>query len=233
MVTVPVHVTARCMGLTEARWHGKFMLPAPSSPSHGRPRRDQLPTPTARALRNGPLSSSVSFTRSRSHANPGRQTEIGPDDGIRVVPARPGNPQFPFPRRFPISPGNGEGIPDSRLGRNREAGNPRFPMNSAGNGNRGPDSAGRHARRRARPFKKGRAAGDRRFPGPVTIDVSAARSGCTARTRARPASGLSIGVRLRGWRLLVSPRTSKYTHSPGPPGVTGPGCTGCTEVRVF
>jgi hypothetical protein len=28
-------------------------------------------------------------------------------------------PQFPF-LRFPIWPGNGEGIPDSRLGRNRE-----------------------------------------------------------------------------------------------------------------
>ena len=39
---------------------------------------------------------------------------------------RPGNPQFPFPR-FPIWPGIGEGIPDSRFGRNRESGNPPFP----------------------------------------------------------------------------------------------------------
>ncbi len=88
----------------------------------------------------------------RSHGHGLMRTRAGKPksarmtSGIRVVPARPGNPQFPFPR-FPISPGNGEGIPDSRLGRNREAGNPRFPMNSAraGNGNRGPDSAGRHA----------------------------------------------------------------------------------------
>ncbi len=45
----------------------------------------------------------------------------------------PGNPQFPFPR-FPIWPGDGEGIPDSRrisrLGRNRESGSksPVFPI---------------------------------------------------------------------------------------------------------
>jgi hypothetical protein len=52
--------------------------------------------------------------------------------------ARPGSPQFPF-ARFPIWPGNGEGIPDSRLrvGRTRESGNPPFP-DSAGTGNRGP-----------------------------------------------------------------------------------------------
>jgi hypothetical protein len=45
-------------------------------------------------------------------------------------PHRPGNPQFPFPR-FPIWPGIGEGIPDSRFGphENRETGNPRrFPI---------------------------------------------------------------------------------------------------------
>ncbi len=35
--------------------------------------------------------------------------------------SRPGNPQFPFPR-FPIWPGIGEGIPDSRFGRERESG---------------------------------------------------------------------------------------------------------------
>ncbi len=43
---------------------------------------------------------------------------------------RPGNPQFPFPR-FPIWPGNGEGIPDSRSAGNRESGNGPFP-DSAG-----------------------------------------------------------------------------------------------------
>jgi hypothetical protein len=37
-----------------------------------------------------------------------------------VAGLRPGNPQFPFPR-FPIWPGIGEGIPDSRFG--RESGN--------------------------------------------------------------------------------------------------------------
>ncbi len=39
----------------------------------------------------------------------------------------------------PIWPGlgNGEGIPDSRLRRNRESGNPPFP-DSVGTGNRGP-----------------------------------------------------------------------------------------------
>ncbi len=47
------------------------------------------------------------------------------------------SPQFPFPP-FPIWPGIGEGIPDSRFGRNRETGNPPIP-DSAGNG--GPDSA--------------------------------------------------------------------------------------------
>jgi hypothetical protein len=46
--------------------------------------------------------------------------------GARIRP-RPGNPQFPFPP-FPILPGNGEGIPDSRLGRNRETGNARFAI---------------------------------------------------------------------------------------------------------
>jgi hypothetical protein len=51
-------------------------------------------------------------------------------------PIRPGNPQFPFPR-FPIWPGNGEGISDSRLGRERESGNPPFP-DSAGNRESGP-----------------------------------------------------------------------------------------------
>ena len=35
--------------------------------------------------------------------------------------AKKTNPQFPFPR-FPIWPGIGEGIPDSRFGRNRESG---------------------------------------------------------------------------------------------------------------
>ncbi len=49
--------------------------------------------------------------------------------GHSKVP-RPGNPRFPFPR-FPIRPGNGEGISDSRLGREREPGNPPFP-DSAG-----------------------------------------------------------------------------------------------------
>ncbi len=49
---------------------------------------------------------------------------------------RPGNPQFPFPR-FPIWPGIGEGIPDSRFVGNREI--PRFPIRP-GIGNRGPDS---------------------------------------------------------------------------------------------
>jgi hypothetical protein len=38
--------------------------------------------------------------------------------------------KFPFPR-FPIWPGNEKGTPDSRLGRNRESGNPPFP-DSAG-----------------------------------------------------------------------------------------------------
>jgi hypothetical protein len=56
----------------------------------------------------------------------------------------PGSPQFPFGTPIPIWPGNGEGIPDSRLGRSRESGdfsresgNPPFP-DSAGTGNRGP-----------------------------------------------------------------------------------------------
>ncbi len=55
-----------------------------------------------------------------------------PEDPDPEIPT-----QFPFPR-FPIWPGNGEGLPDSRLGRigNREI--PRFPIRP-GNGNRGPD----------------------------------------------------------------------------------------------
>jgi hypothetical protein len=43
----------------------------------------------------------------------------------RDLQPRPGNPQFPSPR-FPIWPGNGEGTSDSRLGRERESGNPPF-----------------------------------------------------------------------------------------------------------
>jgi hypothetical protein len=43
----------------------------------------------------------------------------------RDLQPRPGNPQFP-PPRFPIWPGNGEGTSDSRLGRERESGNPPF-----------------------------------------------------------------------------------------------------------
>jgi hypothetical protein len=55
--------------------------------------------------------------------------------------ARPGSHQLPFPR-FPIWLGNGEGIPDSRLRRNRESGNPPFP-DSAGTVNRGPGTGNR------------------------------------------------------------------------------------------
>ena len=50
----------------------------------------------------------------------------GPRSLYGASGVRPGNPQFPFPR-FPIWPGIGEGIPDSRFGRNRESGNPPFP----------------------------------------------------------------------------------------------------------
>ncbi len=56
--------------------------------------------------------------------------------GNPVNHPRPGNPQFPFPR-FPIWPRNGEGISDSRLGRERESGNPPFP-DSAGKRESGP-----------------------------------------------------------------------------------------------
>jgi hypothetical protein len=55
---------------------------------------------------------------------------------VRAREPRPGNPRFPFPR-FPIWPGNGlfngEGTSDSesRLGRERESGNPPSP-DSAG-----------------------------------------------------------------------------------------------------
>jgi hypothetical protein len=58
----------------------------------------------------------------------------------RLVGCRPGNPQFPFPR-FPIWPGIGEGIPDSRFGRNRESGNPPIP-DLAGNRESGSRFAG-------------------------------------------------------------------------------------------
>ncbi len=71
--------------------------------------------------------------------------------------ARPGNPhwqlELPFPR-FPIWlgtwPGNGEGVPDSRLGRNRELGNPPFP-DSAGKRETGPRAIGRKLGNRGWP----------------------------------------------------------------------------------
>ena len=83
-----------------------------------------------------------------------RILESSPSPSAGSGRSRPGNPQFPFPR-FPIWPGIGEGIPDSRFGResghrespipdsagNRDTGNPRFPIRPGlGIGNQGPDS---------------------------------------------------------------------------------------------
>ncbi len=72
-----------------------------------------------------------------------RILESSPSPSAGSGRSRPGNAQFSFPR-FPMWPGNGEGIPDSesRFGRNRESGNRDPPIpDSAGNGKRGPDWA--------------------------------------------------------------------------------------------
>ena len=54
----------------------------------------------------------------------------------RATGSRPPNPRFPFPR-FPIWPGNGEGFPVSRFGRERETGPRRRFGRKSESGNRG------------------------------------------------------------------------------------------------
>ena len=126
-VTVPVHVTARCMGLTEARWRGNLMPPGGSVESESAPAGSAAdsdgPGPAQRP------SELVGFkVRSHGHglmnANPGRQTEIGPDDNWNPggtsqtrkspIPVQGTEPPIPIPTAIPDLPGIGDGgpIPD-------------------------------------------------------------------------------------------------------------------------
>ena len=109
------------MGMTPLT-PSRILRPPPPRLPVANPAR--LPPPGAAAA-GGTRTSAVTRT------TPPILASRGWDPRARPLPPGPPrqtrNPHFPFPR-FPISslPGNGEGIPDSRLGRNRETGNPRF-----------------------------------------------------------------------------------------------------------
>jgi hypothetical protein len=115
------------------------------------------------------------------------QGQVRPDLSF----VRPGNPQFQFRgRRGPralIWPGNGEGIPDFRCGRNREPGN--FPIpHSARSGNRGPRGGGRGI---SCPWSA------------VTLRLHRDRDGSLLKPRRPPTSESGLGSQLA--KLLPNP----------------------------
>ncbi len=71
--------------------------------------------------------------RIQGNGEPEAEVTVPPHSSSLVIPRFPG---------FSKLPGNGQGIPVSRFGRETLAGQPRFPIRP-GTGNRGPDSAGR------------------------------------------------------------------------------------------
>jgi hypothetical protein len=83
-------------------------------------------------------------TITRQSASPAFLLELPRTGRWRMTTRPPGKSPIPVPP-IPVWPGTaaaGEGIPDSRLGRNRESGNPPLP-DSAGTGNRGPGTGHR------------------------------------------------------------------------------------------
>ncbi len=109
---------------------------------------------------------------------------------------RPGSPspRFPFKfPRFPIWPGNGEGIPVSRFGRDRGSGNSPFPIRP-GTGNGAPI---------------GRKSGNRGYPPCETAGAEQARAGLDVQVALSP-SNADLAPPPPPPPLLKLPRTGRW-----------------------
>jgi hypothetical protein len=75
---------------------------------------------------------------------PASGTRRGPASGVSVCTSGLAGECHPLSKSSPAAPIPNSRSPDSRFGRNRETGNPRFPgpIPEAENGNRGPDGRG-------------------------------------------------------------------------------------------